>query len=143
MIARIPIDPVAVGRSPFPNRSLAAPPGVTLSPPDLPAPTFALPAARVAELWVAVVEGQPRARVVERAADGLLIHCVQTTAVLRFVDDVHARILPLGRDQSTLAVLSRSRVGLWDLGVNAARLRAWLADLEARAARWSSGGAPG
>lgn len=143
MPARPLLDPVAIGRSPFPNRALAAPPGVTLAPPDLPAPTFALPAARVADLWVAVVEGQPRARVVERGADGLLIHAVQTSAVLRFVDDVHARILPLGRDQSTLAVLSRSRVGLWDLGVNRARLGAWLADLEARAARWSTGRSPG
>ncbi len=143
MPARSLVDPVAVGPSRLPNRALAAPLGVTLATPDLMAPTFALSAARVADLWVAVVEGRPRARIVERAADGLMIHAVETTPALRFVDDVYARILPLGRDQSTIAVLSRSRVGFWDLGVNAARLRAWLADLEARAARWSSGGAPG
>jgi uncharacterized protein (DUF1499 family) len=137
------IDPVAVGRSVFPNRALAATPGITVAAPDLMAPSFPLPAARVADLWAAVVEGQPRTRIVGRGADGLALHATQATAVLGFVDDVHARVLPLGRDQSTIVVLSRSRIGLWDLGVNRARLRTWLADLEARAARWSAGQGPG
>lgn len=137
------IDPVAAARSPFPNRALAAPPGVTVAAPDLAAPTFPLPASRVADLWVAVVEGQPRTRLVARGTDGLTVHAVQSTPVFRFVDDVYARILPLGRDQATIAVLSRSRIGLWDLGANRARLRTWLADLEARAARWSAGGTAG
>jgi uncharacterized protein (DUF1499 family) len=142
MTASLLIDPVVAGPFALPNRALAARPGITRSPPDLATPLFALPASRVADLWVEVVEAQPRAAIVSRGADGLTIHAIQRTPMLGFVDDVHARILPLGRDEATIALLSVSRVGLWDLGVNRARLVAWLADLEARAARWSGGGGP-
>jgi len=136
------IDPVAAGPSALPNRALAARPGITRSPPDLVTPLFALPASRVADLWVEVVQAQPRAAIVSRGADGLTIHAIQRTPVLGFVDDIFARVLPLGRDEATIAVLSVSRVGLWDLGVNRVRLVAWLADLDARVSRWSGGGGP-
>ncbi|HZH26430.1 MAG TPA: DUF1499 domain-containing protein [Azospirillaceae bacterium] len=129
------LDPVVIQPPTSPNHFLAAPAGATRAVPDAPAPVFALPADRLADAWVRVLRAQPRVEVVSRSPDGLLIAATATTAVMGFVDDVVARVLPQGEGRSTIAVYSASRVGYWDIGTNRARITAWLAALDAEVRR--------
>ena len=48
---------------------------------------------------------------------------------MRFPDTIDAEVLPVGDNQSTLALYSRSLIGRKDFGVNRARLTRWLAAL--------------
>jgi uncharacterized protein (DUF1499 family) len=57
------------------------------------------------------------------------IVATQTTLLCRFVDDLISDVIDLGQGRSGLAVLSRSRVGYWDLGTNRRRVRHLLAQL--------------
>jgi uncharacterized protein (DUF1499 family) len=61
----------------------------------------------------------------ERAARFL-----QQTRLMRFPDTIDAEVFPVGADQSTLAIYSRSLLGRKDFGVNRARLTRWLAALD-------------
>ena len=56
---------------------------------------------------------------------------LQHTRLMRFPDTIDAEVLPVGDDESTLAIYSRSLVGRKDFGVNRARLERWLAALDA------------
>jgi len=123
------LDPLAVSRPASPNTFLAAAAGLTRAAPDVGVEDFPLPAPALAEAWVRVVRAQPRTEVLERGDDGLLVAAVQRSRVLGFVDDVAARAVPRGEGASTIAVYSRSRVGWHDMGVNRARVEAWLAAL--------------
>jgi hypothetical protein len=63
-----------------------------------------------------------------------LLTAVATTLLLRFRDDIAVRIRPAAGG-SRVDVRSRSRKGRDDLGANAGRIRRYLSDLRAAAAR--------
>ena len=54
---------------------------------------------------------------------------IQYTRLMRFPDTIDVQVLPVGDNQSTLAIYSRSLVGRNDFGVNRARVERWLAAL--------------
>ena len=62
-------------------------------------------------------------------ADGGILEASATTAIFQFVDDVVVRIRP-GADGSAVDVRSKSRDGGGDVGANAARIRAFFAELD-------------
>ena len=55
---------------------------------------------------------------------------LQQTRLMRFPDTIDAEVIPVGDNQSTLAIYSRSLLGRKDFGVNRARLTRWLAALD-------------
>ncbi len=97
--------------------------------PDRVAPVFAVDVAELGRRLDAVASAAPRTKLV--ASDGAGRHYTQTSALFRFVDDVHVRLIPLKGESSTLAILSASRVGYSDMGVNRQRVEAWLKALSA------------
>jgi uncharacterized protein (DUF1499 family) len=117
-----------------PNNWLVAPATFGPATPDEVAPTFGLPAERLAQIWIDIIREQPRTRVLGVSEDGLQIEAAQESAVFAFTDRISVRILPVDSKGSTLVAYSRSEAGYWDLGVNRSRLREWLATLQARAA---------
>lgn len=107
-----------------PNHWLVAPAGFP-GKPDATAPVFAVPVTVLREAFKTVVAQSPGAVVAEETATGM--HVIVTTRVFEFRDDVRARFIELGPQQSTLALYSASRVGYWDLGTNRRRIEDWLA----------------
>lgn len=65
----------------------------------------------------------------------LMVHAVATSQLFRFADDVLVRARPEGEGKLRVDVRSASRVGESDLGANATRVRAVLADLDALGAK--------
>lgn len=65
-------------------------------------------------------------------ADALHIEATAKSRIFRFTDEIVLRMRP-DADGVRVDMRSRSRVGRSDLGVNANRIRRFLADLEARA----------
>lgn len=55
---------------------------------------------------------------------------VQKTRIFRFADDISVAYIGLGRERSTIALFSRSRLGYSDLGTNRRRLQDWMAQLK-------------
>ena len=58
---------------------------------------------------------------------------LQHTRLMRFPDTIDIAVFPVGDNQSTLAIYSRSLIGRSDLGVNRARIARWLAALDSAA----------
>jgi len=54
---------------------------------------------------------------------------IQRSALMQFPDSITVRFISLGKNQSTLAIYSRSHYGYSDFGVNEARIRKWLVGL--------------
>ncbi len=121
----------ALERPDSPNSWLIAPEGFPGAP-DETAPVFAVSAARLEELFLAVAR-EEGARPPHRQEEGFLC-LVDETALLGFEDDVCAQFIALGTDSATLAVYSASRVGYWDFGKNRSRLEGWIARLQGRIA---------
>lgn len=139
-----PADPVAFAQSP---KALAARHGVTHDLPseadrraqaavypdvrpltldDVPADVYraALKLAR-ARRWVLVDAQAPAGRPTTGR-----IEAVARTPVMGFPDDIALRIAALGTGQTRVDARSASRFGRRDAGANAARLEAFLSDLE-------------
>lgn len=111
-----------------PNHWLAAPADFPGHPDGI-APVFAVPVAVLQDAFKSVLRLMPGAEVVSASAGGM--HLVVTTRIFRFRDDVRVQFIPLGPQQSTLALYSASRVGYWDFGTNRRRVEDWLARLAA------------
>ena len=71
---------------------------------------------------------EPKAEFLTRPNGDIQARYVATTAVLQFRDDVDLLIHPVSANEAEVAVYSRSRIGLSDLGKNASRID----DLEQR-----------
>jgi uncharacterized protein (DUF1499 family) len=116
-----------------PNTWLVAPLDFGPAKPDATAPVFDVPAQRLAQAWISVVESEPRTKILALSGDGLLIEAEQRSAVFGFVDRISTRLIALEPTRSTLVAYSRSQVGWWDIGANRRRLQLWLAKLKAQA----------
>lgn len=120
--ARWHVDPAAGARTGKPNDALRGP----VPNADGPAPVWAATPAEALQAFERIALGAPRTlRLAGSPEDGLVTY-VQRSAVMRFPDYISVRAIPT-EGGATLAVWSRSRYGHSDLGVNAARLDAWIA----------------
>ncbi len=140
----LPATPEAIGPAEKPNRAVAC--GAGLCPGagmTLEAPLFRLSPDALAQEMRQVAEVSPRTEIVAEDADGRGFTAVQRTSVIGFPDTIRVwcRPAPTGATPeeasgpgrlSTLAILSRSRYGYSDLGVNEKRVRRWLKALSAR-----------
>lgn len=114
-----------------PNHWLVAPANSDLAAraDDL-APILPMSAPELVTAWIAVVEAQPRTRVLGVSDDGLQVEAEQRSALFGFVDRVSFRAVPIEPDnQSSFLAYSRSQLGYWDLGVNHRRLNDWIGQL--------------
>lgn len=92
--------------------------------------TFEAPAPRLYAAVLSVAAEQPRTYFAAEYATARQVHYVVRSAVFNFPDLVVAQVTAAGPDSSTLVLYSRSVYGYSDLGVNQARLKAWLAALD-------------
>lgn len=81
------------------------------------------------------VKSLPRWEEAGRATEGEVVelHLVRTTPLMRFKDDIHARIEPAATG-SRLTATSKSRVGKGDLGQNPRNLKELLGAVKAELA---------
>ena len=124
-------DFATLARASSPNSYLVLPPGFA-SPvaADAESPVYPVPVAVLEEAALAAIRAQPRVVAVAGDPVARQYAFVQRTPVLRFPDTVTVRFVDLG-GQSSLALFSRSKYGRSDLGVNRARVEAWLAAIRA------------
>jgi uncharacterized protein (DUF1499 family) len=95
-----------------------------------PAVVKAAPAAAF-ERALGVARTRPSWTVTQPDPAGLVFEAVATSGLFRFQDDVVVRVRPDADGASRVDVRSKSRDGKGDLGINAARIRAYVVALEA------------
>ncbi len=137
--ASFPLDFRRLRRRLRPNDHLILPRGFECdAKPDAPSAEFGVPPERLREAWIAMVQDEPRTTCVHDDPERLQAQFEQRTAVMGFPDDIWVAFLPAGESRSALALYSRARFGLTDLGVNKRRCRRWLGLLQRRLAAQGS-----
>lgn len=124
---RAPVDFATLQVPDSPNRYLVCPPAQCARA-DAESPVYPVPADRLRAAWLDVI-GKHGATLLSSGDEQ--IEAEVRTPWLRFPDLVTVRIEPQGPDRSTAKVYSRSLYGYSDMGVNAARVKAWTAEVEA------------
>lgn len=119
-------DPLAGARTGQPNDYLVAPAGLGPALPDAISATHPLAAADLMARLDAAALAEPRTRRLAGSPDELWATYVQRSALFGFPDYVSARAVEVSGG-SALAVWSRARFGVSDMGVNRARVERWLA----------------
>lgn len=89
-------------------------------------PTYPVGAGDLAWAFDRMAMAQPRVRRLAGGPEELWTTYVQRSLIMGYPDYVSVREIDLGDGRSTLAIWSRSRFGLSDLGVNRARVERWL-----------------
>jgi uncharacterized protein (DUF1499 family) len=77
-----------------------------------------------------IAERMPHWKITATDADGGTIEAVATTRIFGFQDDIAIRVRADGPSASRVDIRSKSRDGQGDLGTNANRIRAFVAELE-------------
>jgi uncharacterized protein (DUF1499 family) len=126
-----PLSPLTIVRPATPNSALAAPSGFSPAP-DLPTPLYHLPAATLFSAIEAVAAAAPRTFLQKAYPSALQADYVVRSRLFNFPDLVLVAAEPRGSADAALIVYSRSVYGSSDLGVNRARVAAWLAALDRR-----------
>jgi len=124
---RAPVDFATLAVPDSPNRYLVCPVGQCARA-DAESPVYPVSAERLRRGWMTVLE-RHGAKLLSDA--GGQIEAEGRTPWLRFPDLVTVKILPQGEGRSSAAVYSRSLYGYSDMGVNEARVRAWMAEVGA------------
>lgn len=99
--------------------------GVLIRPPE--APVFDMPPEALSEALDRIIGGSARTVRLAGGADDGYVTYVKRTRLMGFPDTTSVRVLPAGDGKSTVAILSRSRFGGYDWGVNSDRVSRWLA----------------
>ena len=100
--------------------------------PDIEALTLAMPVAAATQLAADAAEAEGL-KVTKIHAAGGTVEAIAESFWFGFKDDVAIRVRPGAAGGSVVDVRSTSRVGLSDLGANAKRVRALLAEIKAKA----------
>jgi uncharacterized protein (DUF1499 family) len=112
-----------------PNQFLMAPPGMCQNAEaHMESTIYQVPVQTLHDAFMAMTRRQPRTSVVEQRADGERL--VQRSRVFRFPDVIDVKFFHIDDSQSTLAVYSRAKRGVRDFGVNEARVRSWVGQME-------------
>lgn len=125
------VDPVTAPTPDTPNSFRVLAPGATPGPEEMVSPVYAVPPARLMEAFDSMALAEPRTERLAGTADGQgFVTYVQRTALVAYPDYVSVRAVPAGDGRSALVILSRSRFGKSDMGVNRARITQWLDKLD-------------
>lgn len=130
---RMALDPATLERTGRSNDFLVCPEGYCAAVSDRVAPVLSVDPAELLRLWEDVVTASPRTRVLAADDTRLTLHAEQRSRLIRFVDTIVVRVVPLEGGRSSFAAYSRSELGYNDMGVNRARLEEWIARVEAAA----------
>ena len=126
------LDPLTALPSDSPNSYRVAPSTVTEYEVSMEAPIYAASAFTLAQAFDDFVMGQPRVTRLAGTAEEGWITYIQKTETLQAPDYISVRFYDLDGEnagKSTIAVYSRSRFGYGDMGVNEARVKAWLTSI--------------
>ena len=123
------VDPLTAERPVSPNTYFVAPQNMVDALVDLEAPVYAVPAIIMANAFNDYVITQPNALTIDGSVDALWLTYVQRTPTLKMPDYITVKFIELEEGKSTIAIYSRSRYGYGDMGVNKARITAWLQSL--------------
>ncbi len=125
------VDPVTAPTPQTPNSFRVLAPGATPGPGEMLSPVYAVAPAALMQAFDRMAMAQPRTGRLAGTADGQgFVTYVQRTALVGYPDYVSVRAVPVGEGRSALVILSRSRFGKSDLGVNKARIAQWLDALD-------------
>jgi len=116
------IDFAARGSTGLANVFAACPPGYCTPSGDITSPVFAMDRERLRGYWSEVMSVQTRVGLVAWDGERHRATYIDHSAVFHFPDIVTVEFFPVGPYRSTLAILSRSRYGRSDFGVNARRV---------------------
>lgn len=131
-VRREPVDFETLRLKSSPNQFLMTPEGFGPARPHAVSPVFEVPADRLRDLWLSLLDSQPRTTLVSSDPGTNQYEFEASTPLFGFPDAVTVRFLPLPDDRSTVAVYSRSHYGRSDLGANRERIEAWLGELRRR-----------
>ena len=98
---------------------------------DGPAPVFAADRAAVAAAFAQLVSETPSATLIAGSPEAGHMTAIVRFRLVGFPDFVTVKLVET-EDGTALAIFSRSKYGYSDMGVNKARVEAWLAVLEAK-----------
>jgi len=124
-----PIDFTSLKLTSKPNQFLVCPADYCAAQSHLLSPVFNMRVEDLKQRWRAMLAKQPRIEIGAADEGAMQYDYIQRSDVVRFPDSITVRFIPLKDGQATLAIYSRSHYGHGDLGVNEARIRAWLAAL--------------
>ena len=116
-----------------PNDALACPPDVCSAKSDLLPPVFAVSAMNLRLAFSKVIASEDRVVLVEATDEDTSERYIQRSRLMGFPDTIVVRFFERPAGQSTLALYSRSQLGMGDLGVNRARIERWLEKLSTHA----------
>ncbi|MEO1688602.1 MAG: DUF1499 domain-containing protein [Pseudomonadota bacterium] len=120
-------DPLTATRAETPNTLLLA---ADRPEADGPAPVWDASPEALMEAFDAVALGAERTTRLAGSVADLHATYLQRSLLMGYPDFVSVRALPAEGGGATLALYSRSKYGRSDLGVNAARISAWLDRIE-------------
>lgn len=99
---------------------------------DLAVPIYRVPVKRLRESFVAVAADQENTNLLALDREATQAEFMQQSRVFGFVDHITVGFITISEIESSLAIFSRSKIGLWDMGVNRRRIQTWLTLLEER-----------
>jgi uncharacterized protein (DUF1499 family) len=125
------VDPATAPTPETPNSFRVLAPGATPGPEEMVSPVYAVAPAQLMQAFDTMALAQPRTERLAGTPDGQgHVTYVQRTPLVAYPDYISVRAVPAGEGRSALVILSRSRFGKSDLGVNRARITQWLEALD-------------
>ncbi|WP_366552541.1 DUF1499 domain-containing protein [Aquibaculum sediminis] len=115
-----------------PNWFLACPPQSGLAACKMEAPVYPMPMTELQARFFEVASAEARVALIADQSVHNRYRFTQKSRLFKFVDEITVEFVELTADTSSLYLLGRSRVGWWDMGVNARRVRRWLRKLGRR-----------
>lgn len=127
-----PVDFRTLRPGPVPNQALALPPGFEgAAKAGLASPVFRTTPRLLRDAFEGALAREPRLTRTRTGLDGRQIELIQKSRVLGLPDLITVEFIALDPVRASLAIWSRARLGLYDFGVNRARVRRWLGLLSA------------